>query len=303
MIKTLRLKSMNGVMNVNKPAGWTSHDVVAKVRGLLQEKQIGHLGTLDPLATGVLPLAVGTATRLIEFSSFSKEYAATCLLGKTTDSCDVSGKILSESDVSGLAEGRIRAAVLHLKDLREQIPPMVSAVKSGGKKLYELARKGLVVERKPRPVQIEEVEVIRVEIPRVFFRVVCSAGTYVRVLCESLGEELGTGGCMERLERTRVGPFQIDQSQTLERVTLAAEGGVLSSLLLPSSLLAGHLSKLELDEKNIAELCQGKKINFPVPAPGFYRVINQEGRLCLIGEALELTELKPRKVFGMEGIL
>ena len=133
---------MNGVLNLNKPTGWTSHDVVAKVRGLIQEKQIGHLGTLDPLATGVLPLAVGLATRLIEFVSYPKEYVATCLLGKTTDSCDISGKILSEKSTQGLSEAQIRDAVLSLKSVTAQIPPMVSAVKSGGRKLYELATEG-----------------------------------------------------------------------------------------------------------------------------------------------------------------
>src|ERR1019366_1645407 len=150
---------MNGILNLNKPTGWTSHDVVAKVRGLIKEKQIGHLGTLDPLATGVLPLAVGLATRLIEFASYPKEYVATCLLGKTTDSCDIMGKVLIEKPTINLSAERVREEVLKLKKITEQVPPMVSAVKSGGQKLYELARKGIVVERKPRPVQIKEIEV------------------------------------------------------------------------------------------------------------------------------------------------
>ena len=293
---------MNGILLIHKPPQWTSHDVVAKVRGILHEKQIGHLGTLDPLATGVLPLAVGIATRLIEFSSFSKEYVATCLLGKTTDSCDVSGKILSETDISNLLEEKIRCEVLKLRSVTEQIPPMVSAVRSNGQKLYELARQGLVVERKPRPVQIEEVEVIRIEIPRVMFRAVVSAGTYVRVLCETLGEALGVGGCMESLERTRVGPFLIAQSQTLEQVKLKVEVGDFSGLLLPPSLLVQHLPKVELDDKYIGELCLGKKINLPVRAPGIYRVLRGDGRLCVIGETLDGLELKPKKVFGVEGL-
>ena len=292
---------MNGLLILNKPTGWTSHDVVAKTRGLLKERQIGHLGTLDPLATGVLPLAVGAATRLIEFSSFTKEYAAVCLLGKTTDSCDGSGKILSESDVSGLSKEKIREELLKLKNLTEQIPPMVSAVKSGGKRLYELARQGLVVERKPRPIQIEEIELLRMEIPRVAFRVVCSAGTYVRVLCQSLGENLNVGGCMESLERTRVGPFLLSESQTLEQVKLKTEAGDFG-FLLPPSLLVEHLPKISLDEKNIFDLCQGKKMKISIPAAGYYRVLNQAGRLCVIGEALELTELRPKKVFGTEGL-
>ena len=196
---------MNGVLNLHKPSGWTSHDVVAKVRGILKEKQIGHLGTLDPMATGVLPLAVGLATRLIEFTDFPKEYSAVCLLGKDTDSGDITGKVLAEKDASTLSVEQIRTETLRFRDLTEQIPPMVSALKQGGRKLYELAREGKTVERKPRPVKILEVEVLEVKVPRVSFRVACSAGTYVRVLCQTLGEKLGVGGCMESLQRTEGG--------------------------------------------------------------------------------------------------
>ena len=158
---------MIGVLNVNKPSSYTSHDVVAVVRKLLQEKQIGHLGTLDPLATGVLPLAVGNATRLVEYASYSKEYRAVCLLGKTTDSCDVTGKVLTEKPVAGLTSDQVMQAVLNLKTITEQKPPMVSAVKLGGQKLYEMARKGETVERTARPIQILEVEVLSIELPLV----------------------------------------------------------------------------------------------------------------------------------------
>jgi tRNA pseudouridine55 synthase len=294
---------MNGILNINKPTGWTSHDVVAKIRGILKEKQAGHLGTLDPLARGVLPLAMGLATRLIEFASFDKEYVTTCLLGKTTDSCDVTGKVLSETPVSGLKEKQVRDEILKLKNIREQVPPMVSAVKSGGKKLYELARKGIVVERQARPVLIGEIEVQNVELPRVTFRVVCSAGTYMRVLCQSLGEVLGVGGCMESLQRTRVGPFLIQGALSLEEVKKSVEEGALSGILLSPSLLAAHLPEIILEEKPLADLCQGKTVPAAAGHSGLIRVLNREKRLCVIGEVTPEKELKPKKVFGFEGIL
>ena len=292
---------MNGILIINKPTGWTSHDVVAKVRGLLKEKQIGHLGTLDPLATGVLPLAVGTATRLIEFASYPKEYVTTCLLGKSTDSFDVTGKVLGEMSTEGLSAGEVREAALKLQRISEQVPPMVSAVKSGGKKLYELARKGLEVERKARPVQIEKVELIKVELPRVSFRVVCSPGTYIRSLCQTLGEGLGVGGCMESLERTRVGPFSMGDSLTLEDVKKKAEAGNLSGMLLPAGRLVEHLPAVPLDEKEIGDVCQGKKAPSKGTPDGTVRVLNPQGQLCAIAEVSE-GQLSPRKVFGVTGI-
>ncbi len=286
---------MNGVLVLNKPPQWTSHDVVARVRGLLKEKQIGHLGTLDPLATGVLPLAVGVATRLVEYASFDKEYVATCLLGKTTDSCDVTGKILQEDPVTGVTEDRIRQAVLDLKGMTEQVPPMVSAIKQGGQKLYDLARKGVTVERKPRPVRISEIEVLRVEIPRVSFRVVCSAGTYVRVLCQDLGETLRVGGCLETLERTRVGPFLLKDAVPLEKVG--------PEKLIPPSSLLGNMMVVELDGKRLQDLCQGKTVEAAGVPPGLVQVRNAQKLLCAIAEVLPEGLLKPRKVFGLEGVL
>jgi tRNA pseudouridine55 synthase len=293
---------MNGVLNLHKPSGWTSHDVVAKVRGILKEKQIGHLGTLDPMATGVLPLAVGLATRLIEFTDFSKEYSAVCLLGKDTDSGDITGKVLAEKDASTISVEQIRTETLRFRDLTEQIPPMVSALKQGGRKLYELAREGKTVERKPRPVKILEVEVLEVKVPRVSFRVVCSAGTYVRVLCQTLGEKLGVGGCMESLQRTKVGPFSLADSFSMEEVQNRMEKSDLSGMLLPAGLLAGLLPALTPGEKELAFLCQGRPVDW-VGTPGKARILNLQGRLCAIGEVSEDGKvLKAHKVFGLEGL-
>jgi tRNA pseudouridine55 synthase len=294
---------MTGVLNVNKPSSFTSHDVVAVVRKILQEKQIGHLGTLDPLATGVLPLAIGTATRLVEYGSFSKEYVGVCLLGKITDSCDVTGKTLAEKPVEGLTQEQIIQAVLDLKSITEQKPPMVSAVKTDGKKLYELARKGMTVERATRPIQIHEVEVLSVVSPRVTFRVVCSPGTYIRVLCENIGETLGVGGCMEQLQRTQVGPFSLQNAFTLEEIKKNVEAQNLSVMLLAASLLVKHLPEIELEENRLTALCLGQKLKDDRSEKGLGRVMNAQGRLCAIVENLPEGILKPRKVFGLEGIL
>jgi len=294
---------MIGVLNVNKPSSYTSHDVVAVVRKLLQEKQIGHLGTLDPLATGVLPLAVGNATRLVEYASYSKEYRAVCLLGKTTDSCDVTGKVLTEKPVEDLTIEQVIRAVLDLKLITEQKPPMVSAVKIGGQKLYEIARKGETVERVARPIQILEVEVLSTELPRVSFRVVCSAGTYIRVLCENIGEALGVGGCMEALQRTQVGPFSLENSISLDEIKKNVEAQNLSGMLLASSLLVKHLPEIHLEESQLTALCLGQKLKSDRPELGIARVMNAQGRLCAIVENMPEGILKPRKVFGLEGMV
>jgi tRNA pseudouridine55 synthase len=294
---------MTGVLNVNKPPSFTSHDVVAVVRKLLQEKQIGHLGTLDPLATGVLPLAIGTATRLVEYGSFSKEYEGVCLLGKTTDSCDVTGRILTEKSTEGLTSERAIQETLKLKFITEQKPPMVSAVKTGGRKLYELARKGITVERKARPIQIDKIEVLSIQLPRVSFRVVCSTGTYIRVLCETLGEALGVGGCMEELKRTRVGPFTLRDALSLEEIQKRVEAQNLSSMLLPSSLLVSHLREIQLNEAELNALCMGQKLKSDRVEMGTFRVMNAQDRLCAIAQNLSEGILKPSKVFGLEGIL
>jgi tRNA pseudouridine55 synthase len=293
----------HGILNINKPPQWTSHDVVAAARRALQQKQIGHLGTLDPLATGVLPLVLGLATRLIEYSRFEKEYVATCLLGKNTDTLDVTGKTLKEFPVEGLSRELVETQVLALKAVTEQVPPMISAVKVNGRKLYEWARKDVIVERKPRPVQILEAETLRIELPRIVFRIVCSAGTYIRVLCQTLGETLGVGGCLETLERTRVGPFQIQKAFTLEDLKNHAEKGILQQMLLPPSLLAGGFPEMQLEGEALEAFCQGMEVQNPAGLEGPVKIMNQQGCLCAIGEASGAGGvLKPRKVFGKEGI-
>ncbi len=294
---------MDGVLIIHKPPFLTSHDVVAQARRILKEKKIGHLGTLDPLATGVLPLALGGATRLVEYAVGIKEYSAACLLGRTTDSGDVTGATLGEKSALDLDESEVRQAVRKLLEITEQTPPMLSAVKKNGAKLYELARKGIVVEREPRPIRIDEAEVLEIRIPRVLFRVVCSGGTYVRVLCESLGEFLGVGGCMETLQRTRVGNFRLGGSITLEQLKEKAAADRVSDVLLGPQSLVSHLPEIRLGENDISDICQGKKVKSDEKAAGLIRILNPAGRLCAIGEIVnEGGWLKPSKVFGAEGL-
>ena len=292
---------MDGLLILDKPAGWTSHDVVAKVRHLVKERQIGHLGTLDPMATGVLPLGLGAATRLIEFASHDKEYEAACLLGQTTDSEDVTGKILSEASTDHLEEGAVREQVLGLRRLTEQIPPMVSAIKKDGQKLYELARAGKSVDREPRPISIREIEILEVKLPLVTFRVACSGGTYVRSLCREVGEKLGVGGCLESLRRTRSGAFSLPDAMTLDELKKSLEEGTLSGRLKPAQSLIADWPAFTPDEKSLERFCQGQALTVEGLADGWVRVLNTGGLLVGVAQAKEGC-LSPHKVFGLGGI-
>lgn len=216
---------MDGIIVINKERGFTSHDVVAKLRGILHMKKIGHTGTLDPEAQGVLPVALGKGTRLVELlTEKEKTYEAWLHLGITTDTQDMTGAVLEEKEVC-VSEEQIRAAAASFLGDQMQVPPMYSALKVGGKKLYELAREGKVVERAPRPVHFYEIEVLEIRLPLVRMRVSCSKGTYIRTLCHDLGNALGCGGCMETLLRTKSGAFTLENSCTLSQVEEAVRDG------------------------------------------------------------------------------
>ncbi|MBQ8263886.1 MAG: tRNA pseudouridine(55) synthase TruB, partial [Oscillospiraceae bacterium] len=224
---------MNGILLIDKPEGWTSMDVCAKLRGVFHEKRIGHSGTLDPMATGLLVVFLGRATRAVEFAeAHSKEYVARLRLGVTTDTQDTSGNVLSEREVN-VSEEQLLEALEHFKGEIDQIPPMYSAIKIGGKKLYEIARKGESVERKPRRITIHSLEFLGWEDGNALLRVRCSKGTYIRTLCHDIGEYLGCGGCMASLRRTAAGEFSIDAARSLEAVIEAKESGETENLLLP----------------------------------------------------------------------
>lgn len=227
----------NGIINVYKEAGFTSHDVVARLRGICKQKKIGHTGTLDPDAVGVLPVCFGSGTKLCDMlTDWNKEYIACLRLGVVTDTQDLSGQVLSEAPpelLASLTEKQVREAVMGFVGVYEQIPPMYSALKVNGRKLYELAREGKEVERKPRTVQIREIEIVRLELPLVEFRVVCSKGTYIRTLCHDIGEKLGCGGAMQSLIRSRVGCFRIEDALTLAELEQLQDEDKISDVIIP----------------------------------------------------------------------
>ena len=225
---------IHGIINVYKEKGYTSHDVVAKLRGIAGQKKIGHTGTLDPDAEGVLPVCLGKATKVCELlTDKDKTYRAVLFLGQTTDTQDASGTVLETSDVSNLNEAQVTEAVQSFVGEYAQIPPMYSALKVGGKKLYELAREGKTVERKARNVMIHSIKILRVDLPRVEMEVSCSKGTYIRTLCHDIGEKLGVGGCMESLLRVQVGRFVLADSLRLSEIQKAKEDGNLEKILQP----------------------------------------------------------------------
>lgn len=223
----------NGILNIYKEAGFTSHDVVAKLRGILKQKKIGHTGTLDPDAVGVLPVCLGTGTRLCDMlTDKSKEYRAVLLLGKTTDTQDISGQVLTEKEVK-VTEEEAENAIRSFIGEYAQIPPMYSAIKIEGKKLYELARAGKEIERKARTVQIHQIEIEKICLPEITMKVSCSKGTYIRTLCHDIGEKLGCGGVMSSLERTRVGEFPLEEAFTLTQIESFVKEGCLKEHMLP----------------------------------------------------------------------
>lgn len=223
---------MDGLINIYKEKGFTSHDVVAKMRGILRMKKIGHTGTLDPDATGVLPVCVGKGTRLCSLlENHDKTYRAVLLLGMETDTQDVTGQILAEKPVC-VTEEQVLEALPAFRGKIMQIPPMYSALKVNGKKLYEYAREGKVIEREARPVEIYELTVEKIDLPRITMTVSCSKGTYIRTLCHDIGQALGCGGCMESLVRTRVGDFHLEQAITLKELEAKRDAGELDSCLV-----------------------------------------------------------------------
>ncbi|MDD3346736.1 tRNA pseudouridine(55) synthase TruB [Oscillibacter sp.] len=281
----------NGILIIDKPADWTSMDVCAKLRGILGEKRVGHGGTLDPMATGVLPVFVGQATRAVEFAENGrKEYVAGLRLGQTTDTQDVTGRTLETRPVSS-PRADVEAALLRFLGEIEQIPPMYSAIKIGGQKLYDLARKGQEVARKPRRITIYELELLRQESETDFsFRCVCSKGTYIRTLCHDVGRALGCGGTLFSLRRTMAAGFTLDSAVTLADVQAQGE-----ALLLPTDTLfqAYPLLLLSADPVEKKVRC-GNPIMLPGTPDGTYRVCGQDGTfLCLSrAEGGTLTSIK-----------
>ena len=282
-----------GILIVDKPADWTSQDVVSKLRGVFHEKRIGHGGTLDPMATGVLPIFVGRATRAVEFfESAEKEYIAGLRLGVVTDTQDTTGTVLAQAPVTVTRE-EVAAALSTFLGAQQQLPPMYSAVKIGGQKLYELARKGREVARKPRDIVLHQLELLDGAGEHYTFRVRCSKGTYVRTLCHDLGQKLGCGGCMESLRRTAAGCYTLDQAVPLAEVVAHPDP---ASLLIPIDSLFAHLPWVKLQERQMKLLLNGAQVPVTGLKNGEYRVYDPAGGFAALCRA-EGGRLKTIKSF------
>lgn len=286
---------MNGVILVDKPQDWTSHDVVAKLRGILHERRIGHSGTLDPLATGLLVVFVGRATRAVEFAEAdSKEYIAGLRLGLSTDTQDITGNVIARSDKLP-DESTMREAVGRFVGDIWQIPPMYSAVKLGGKKLYELARRGQSVERAPRRIRVYSIEHEGRDGEDYILKINCSKGTYVRTLCSDIGDALGCGACMSSLRRISAGAFTVDNAHSLEAIEAAAREDRLSDILLPADTLFADHPELKVGQNTAKRLKNGNIINISAE-DGDYRVYSDSGEFLLLGR-VESGKLKTIKSF------
>lgn len=274
---------MNGIILVDKPCGWTSHDVVGKLRGILRERRIGHSGTLDPMATGLLVVFAGRATRAVEFAEAdSKEYIAGLRLGVSTDTQDTTGNVLNTCETLPSKDELIAAANGFLGEI-SQIPPMYSAIKINGKKLYELARRGEIVERSPRKVTISKLELLGEDKCDYILDIHCSKGTYIRTLCSDIGDKLGCGGCMSSLRRVKAGVFSITQAHTMEQIQAAADLGELDGIIIPVDTLFTDKPKLTVNEFEEKKLRNGNTIKTK-SADGTYRVYSESGEFLLLAE-------------------
>lgn len=250
----------HGIINIYKEAGFTSHDVVAKMRGILKQKKIGHTGTLDPDAVGVLPVCLGSGTKLCDMlTDKDKEYEAVLLLGVETDTQDTSGEVKARKEVL-CDEKQVEEAILSFVGEYQQIPPMYSALKVDGKKLYELARAGKEVERKARPVVIHHIQILEVDLPRVRMVVSCSKGTYIRTLCHDIGQKLGCGGAMEKLKRTRVSAFSIEDAITLGQLEELKNQGKVEDRVVPVDKVFEHLPAFHVKDKYLYMVKNGNAL-------------------------------------------
>ncbi|MCI6096782.1 MAG: tRNA pseudouridine(55) synthase TruB [Clostridiales bacterium] len=284
----------NGILVIDKSAGWTSQDVAAKLRGVFHERRVGHGGTLDPMATGVLPVFIGRATRAAEFlESAEKEYVAGLRLGVVTDTQDTSGTVL-ETNSACVTRAQLEAALRQFLGPIEQIPPMYSAIKINGQKLYELARRGQEVARRPRSITIHALELLEGEGADWTIRVRCSKGTYVRTLCHDLGRALGCGGCMSSLRRTRAGSFTLAQAVTMQQVLDFAAGQDPQQLLMPVDAVFAAHPPLIVTLGQAAKLKNGAQVKDWQFQPGTYRVYAEDGEFLLLGhvEGGVLTTIK-----------
>lgn len=300
---------LNGILVVRKERGYTSADVVAKLRGICHQKKIGHTGTLDPNAVGVLPVCLGNATKLCGMlTDRSKEYIAQLTLGITTDTQDIWGQVLTDSGDKwrGIPEEKIGEAIASFRGKQQQIPPMYSALKVNGKRLYELARAGVEIERTPREIEIEEIELLPPEgcpektahqavyfsdLPRLRIRVACSKGTYIRTVCQDIGEKLGCGAAMSSLVRTKAGQFSLEDAHTLSEIERIRDREGLQSVLIPVDACFDEYPALRVTEDGMRFLKNGNELK--------YSELEGKGKnICMTG----MSENAPVRVYDPGGI-
>ena len=293
---------MNGIIVINKPEGRTSHDMVSFVRRLTGIKKVGHTGTLDPMATGVLPICIGKATKAADMLTNSdKAYSAQMVLGAVTDTQDASGEIVANHSVS-VTEEQIKEAVSCFIGEISQIPPMFSAIKKDGKKLYELARQGIIIEREPRKVKIYDIQITEIDLENktVTLDVSCSKGTYIRTLCDDIGKKLGCGAYMNSLVRTKSAGFALSDSHTAEELEKMKEQGVLKNALLPLDYIFKDYEKIELDRNSAKKVKNGIRIRTNSSKNGkLYRIYDEKGTFLCICECKN-AELVLKKSFWVE---
>lgn len=287
---------MNGILVVDKPLGRTSHDIVNMVRKLTGIKKVGHTGTLDPMATGVLPVCIGSATKIADMLTMSdKCYIAEMVLGMTTDTQDADGEVLTECEVK-CGESEIREAVRSFVGEIEQVPPMYSAIKQNGKKLYELARRGIEVERKSRKITINSIDILKIDGERVSIEVSCSKGTYIRTLCEDIGMKLGVGAYMNTLRRTKTGPFNIEESHTVDELRMLKEEEKLECAVISTDRMFEEYFALYLNPKQVRSITNGIAMTYRGREGQTYRVYDEEKRFLCIAKITD-GKLKSEKAF------
>lgn len=274
----------SGILNIDKPAGLTSHDVVARVRRLVPKTRVGHAGTLDPMATGVLVVCIGKATRLVEYvADTDKRYRATIRFGVTTTTWDAKGEVVERRPVEALDLGAIEAALPRFVGAIDQVPPMYSALKRNGQPLYRLARRGVTVERRPRRIEVYSLDVEGWDAPDLTVRVHCSKGTYVRALAHDLGEALGVGAHLAALARTAVGAFTLERAVDLERLLAGRDSGAWREHLLDPSVALARLPRAEADDEAAARLVHGQAVPLTVVGEGpEAAAFDQQGRLLAV---------------------
>ncbi|MGI5976387.1 MAG: tRNA pseudouridine(55) synthase TruB [Candidatus Limivicinus sp.] len=273
---------MKGILLIDKPSGWTSSDVVCKLRGMLHTKRVGHSGTLDPMATGLLVVFVGRATRAMQFTEcHTKHYAASLRLGIETDTLDTTGTLVKSSPVNVTEEEFISVLDGFRGDI-SQIPPMYSAIKVKGQKLCDAARSGVELERKPRKVTISRLDYLGRDGEDYRLDVCCSKGTYIRTLCDDIGRALGCGGCMSALRRLESGNFSVDDAHSLDEVQEAVWAGEAEKLLLPVDCLFKDCPEYTVDEVRTRKIIHGNELKTELP-DGDYRVYSQNGEFLMLG--------------------